>query len=525
MTAVNLDLAVSLVQLAASPTIAFGLSSSHYPSWSEPPFSKIIEGSVPPGFYAANSPAKKLFGEQNAWERWTAENKAAVVAGGITCWHKLRDRPLQEKDAHSETPTPLATISETVALGYTKVWSSSTGPPLDFAQSSTLVGAWQVSILATSRDATARLCTESAKHDDWIMVLSELPSSGSTTSFVPRNDVSNSVSEPDRRPSMGTSNSSSTISSVITDPASSTSKSSNRRIEIKSGVPSSIRAVSEGFQVALPADGSTKVKTAWTSTAEVGGPDHLHEASSMSSRHKPTNGSYPDDGKTNAHLRIAEETTDSDKTNEEQPISEETTVWDDFSVAPVNPADLVNLAVHSPVGMVLATPELRLYWVNARWYEITKVQRGQDLNSWIDGIHPESLPILMDVLQGLMASKEKRAGDIRWKDDAWSTFTAQVLLDPEGNVTGIAATIDDCTQRKNLELAQLENLKVQEAAARYAADQAIARAKELADWHSQRRVLERRTRQFAQMAEISPIGLSFATTDGEIIWGVSLYSY
>ena len=523
MTAVNLDLAVSLVQLATSPTIAFGLQSSSYPSWSEPPFSKIIEGSSPPGFYAANSPAKKLFGEQNAWERWTVENKAVLVAGGITCWHKLRDRPSQEKDAHPETPTPLATVSETVVLGYAKVWSSSTGPALDSAQTPTVVGAWQVSILATSRDATSRLRTERAKHDDWIMVLSELPFSGSTTSLVPGSDVRNFViSEPDRRPPMGTSNSSSTISSVITDPASSTSRSSNRRIEIKSGVPSSIRAVSEGIQVALPADGSTKVKTAWTFTAELGGPDHPHEASSMSSGHELTNDSYPNDGKTNAQPRVAEETTDSAKTNGDQPVSEETTIWDDFSVAPVNPADLVNLAIHSPVGLVLATPELRLYWVNERWYQITKVQRGQDLNSWIDGIHPESLPILMNVLQGLMASKEKRAGDIRWKDDAWSTFTAQVLLDPEGNVTAVAATIDDCTQRKRLELAQLENLKVQEAAARYAADQAIARAKELADWHSQRRVLERRTRQFAQMAEISPIGLSFATKDGEIIWGMSL---
>jgi hypothetical protein len=199
--------------------------------------------------------------------------------------------------------------------------------------------------------------------------------------------------------------------------------------------------------------------------------------------------------------------------------SEETTVWDDFSSAPVNPADLVNLAIHSPVGMVLATPELRLYWVNARWYEITKVQRGQDLNSWIDGIHPESMPILMDVLQGLMETKDKRTGDIKWKDGAWSTFTAQALWDPEGNVTGVAATIDDCTQRKNLQLAQLENLKVQEAAARHRAEEANATAKQLAEWQLQRRALERRTRQFAQMAEIASVGLTAAKTDGELIWG------
>lgn len=203
----------------------------------------------------------------------------------------------------------------------------------------------------------------------------------------------------------------------------------------------------------------------------------------------------------------------------QEQASPETTVWDEFSVAPVNSAELVNLAVHSPVGMVLATPELRLYWANPRWYEITQVQRGQDLNSWVDGVHHESLPILMDVLQGLMESKIKRTGEIKWKDGTWSTFTAQALWDSAGNVTSVAATIDDCTQRKNLEFAQLDHLKQQEAAARHKAEEASARAKQLADWQTQRRVLERRTRQFALMAEISSVGLSFAKTDGEIIWG------
>jgi hypothetical protein len=200
---------------------------------------------------------------------------------------------------------------------------------------------------------------------------------------------------------------------------------------------------------------------------------------------------------------------------------EDSTLWDDSVVAPVNTDDLVNLAIHSPVGMVLATPELRIYWVNARWYEITKVERGQDLNSWIDGVHPESMPTLMDVLQGLMESKVKRNGDIKWKHGGWFTFTAQVLTDTQGNVTGVAATIDDCTQRKTLELAQIESLKMEEITARRMAEEASARAKELGDLQSQWEVLERRTKEFAQMAEISAVALTTAMPDGELIWGRS----
>lgn len=502
MAVVNLDLAVSFLQLAAAPTIAVGLPTSHHPQPSESPFTKIIEGLAPHGFYAANAPAERLFGEQTPWERWSSENKAAVAAAGIKCWQTLQHRSLQEKEGLAEIPRSLPASSETVVLGYTKTWSPSSGKTLDFAQSSTLAAAWEVTILATSRDVASRLLDSAAKYDDWIMVLSEAPTSSPTSSlYVPRNDITTSSSDPDhRRPSLGTNGSSSTIYSIITDQASTNSKSSNRRIEIKSGVPNSIRALSEGVQVALPADGLSSVKTAWTSTTEAA--EREYPTSPITSRDPTIITSLNGDKATN-HTQT----------------SEETTLWDDFSVAPVNAADLVNLAIHSPVGMVLATPELRIYWVNTRWYEITKVERGQDLNSWIDGIHPESLPILMDVLQGLMESKDKRAGDIKWKDGAWSTFTAQVLLDPEGNVTAVAATIDDCTQRKNLELAQLENHKVQEAAARYTAEEASARAKELAEWQSQRRVLECRTRQFAQMAEISSVGLTFAKTDGEIIWG------
>ncbi|KAJ9102896.1 hypothetical protein QFC20_004862 [Naganishia adeliensis] len=218
------------------------------------------------------------------------------------------------------------------------------------------------------------------------------------------------------------------------------------------------------------------------------------------------------------HNPSAEENDINDTSPYQDLDQDDPTLWDESIVAPVNTDDLVNLAMHSPVGMVLATPELRIYWVNKRWYEITQVERGQDLNSWIDNIDPDSMPMVIDILQGLMNSKVKRTGDIKWKNGGWFTFTAQVSTDSQGNVTGVAATIDDCTQRKTLELAQLESMKKEQAAARSRAEEASARARELVDLQSQREVLERRTKEFAQMAEISSIALTCAMPDGELIW-------
>lgn len=201
---------------------------------------------------------------------------------------------------------------------------------------------------------------------------------------------------------------------------------------------------------------------------------------------------------------------------------EDSTLWDESVVAPVNTDELVNLATNCPVGMVLATPELRIYWVNKHWYEITQVEPGQDLNSWIENVHPDSMPTVMDILQGLMESKVKRTGDLKWKNGGWFTFTAQVSTDLEGNVTGVAATMDDCTQRKTLELAEMERMKNEEVSAQRRAEEASARTRVLVELQSQREVLERRTKEFAQMAEISSIALSCAMPDGELIWGTSM---
>lgn len=507
MTASTLDLLVAYTQHQPTPVIVVGLSSpltSPYTSTS--PFSDIVNGSSTPGIYASNDAAEKLFAGCKPWRQWTVETEEAVVGGIDKCWLEVVQS--SAKNVVGASTTKLVSSSEKVAI------RAGTRSELANGSTTSLNQAWRIDIMATCHDAPSRLGSLSTSKDDWVMVLTSEGNVG-PTDFVPT-----ALDNAARRPSLSTIDSNSTISSTLadslpspcstsTDSLSSPFQSSvNRRIEIKGGVPSAIRAASRSVQCVLPPDDSTAAKTVWipqdgwTPTQERSAVDYMAPVQEGHNANTEKNRSH-----------IASLLQDHDIDDPE--------LWDESVVAPVNTDELVNLAINCPVGMVLATPELRIYWVNKHWYEITQVERGQDLNSWIENVHPDSMPTVMDILQGLMNTKVKRTGDLKWKNGGWFTFTAQVSTDPEGNVTGVAATLDDCTQRKILELAQMERMKSEEVSAQRRAEEAGAQARELVELQSQREVLERRTKEFAQMAEISSVALTCAMPDGELIWGMS----
>lgn len=508
MTASSLDLLVAYTQHQSTPAFVVGASSlPTRPCASVSPFSDIINGSSTSGSYASNDAAEKLFGGRKPWQQWTIETEEALIGAIDKCWSEVVQSIA--KNVFGATLTKLVTSSEKVVIRAGLTMEHPNGSVASAIQ------AWRIDLMATCHDAPSRLQSASSREDDWVMVLT------AEGDVVPTDIAPSALDNAARRPSLSTIHSNSTMYSVsadsspspystLTDSSPSPLKSSaNRRIEIKGGVPSAIRAASRSVHCTLPPDDTTAAKTGWTPmdgwtpTQDLPVVDY---AAPVQEGHNPS----------------AEENDINDTSPYQDLDQDDPTLWDESIVAPVNTDDLVNLAMHSPVGMVLATPELRIYWVNKRWYEITQVERGQDLNSWIDNIDPDSMPMVIDILQGLMNSKVKRNGDIKWKNGGWFTFTAQVSTDSQGNVTGVAATIDDCTQRKTLELAQLESMKKEQAAARSRAEEASARARELVDLQSQREVLERRTKEFAQMAEISSIALTCAMPDGELIWGTSL---
>lgn len=519
MTYGHLDSLVAYTRLVSASSVIVAVSSAWKSSsaTSNAPFTNIIKGHDDGGFYFDSKQPDDTYMGPKAWELWNADDRDELIGAVDKCWKSLSDLATERSGRRKSFiygPDSASTATERITVQHPYGESGADANPFQHGLIAAEVQrvTWRVSIMATQPESLVRFAARESTYRDWVLVLHK-ENSVNTGPADSQSMITNSHDDagvdfaPDdiRRPSLATNTSTSSASSKMTQLSLKSSRSSgNRKIEIKGGIPMPIRAASETTKFTLPAEGSIASKTVLTPMPSSLTP---HEYSGWEET-LPNHGQFPISDHTNTAPILHDEE-----------ISDEPTVWDDTSVAPVNPEDLVNLAVNSPIGMVLATPELRLYWVNERWYDITRVEHGQDLNTWIEGIHPDSMPTLMEVLQGLMQDKVKRTGDIRWKHDTWSTFTAQVLLNAEGTVTAVAATIDDCTQRKTLELAQMEALKEKEATARRIAEQASLRAKELAEWQQQSRILEQRTKEFAQMAEISSIALTCAKPDGELIWG------
>ncbi|KAJ9111427.1 hypothetical protein QFC19_001196 [Naganishia cerealis] len=513
----SLDLLVAYARLISVPSVIVALPSSWSSSseTSQVPFTKIISGLEECGFYFESDQPDEVHKGRRIWEKWSPDDRNELIDAIGRCWGSILHSSIEKVEYLKQSdlvPGNLSVRTESLSIQQSEsqyVTAAGSSEQNFLAEEPRVL--WRVSIMATTRESPVRLAAQESISQDWVLVLHKETSVGpdptnlqgkiAGTQHDEANASYDSAGRQLRRPSIATNTSNSSISSKMTHTSFKSSASGvHQKIEIKSGVPLPIRAASEITQFALPSEGFIANKTVITPSMDrsLG---YLGANATVSS-----GGDLPRSDVTRGAPVFADETSD-------EPV-----IWNDTAVAPVNPEDLMKLVINSPVGMLLATPELRIYWVNDRWYDIVKLERGQDLNTWIDGVHPDTLPTLMEVLQGLMQDKAKRTGDIRWKHGSWSTFTAQVLRDADGAVTAITATLDDCTQRKTLELAQLETLKEQEATARRIAEEASARAKELAEWQSQTRILEKRTKEFAQMAEISAIALTCAKPDGELIW-------
>ncbi|KAJ9104455.1 hypothetical protein QFC21_001950 [Naganishia friedmannii] len=515
MTYGHLDMLVAYTRLLSVSSVIVAVSSAWTSSAAtcHVPFTNIIQNHEDCGFYFDNEQPNDVHFGPKIWDTWNKQDQDELIRAVTTCWKSLSDMATEKSKQSTGityAPSKPSTATETITVQATESHKAGTTISPEYALA-TVQGQrvlWRVSIMATTRESLLRLATRESSYQDWVLLLHKeslvrsSPIDSQTMSPGTHHHAIFGSDDGGRRPSLATNTSNSSTSSKLTHSSlKSSGSSSNRRIEMKRGVPLPIRAASEATNFLLPAESSVTSQTVIT-------------PSSMNSHVYP---GAEENIQNQGHLQISDDAIAATLSLDDE-TSNESTVWDDASSAPVNSEDLVNLAINSPIGMVLATPELRLYWVNERWYEITRVEHGQDLNTWIEGVHPDSMPTLMEVLQGLMQDKVKRTGDIRWKHDTWSTFTAQVLLNAEGTVTAVAATIDDCTQRKTLELAQMEALKEKEATARRTAELASARAKELAEWQLQSRLLEQRTKEFAQMAEISSIALTCARPDGELVW-------
>jgi diguanylate cyclase (GGDEF)-like protein/PAS domain S-box-containing protein len=109
------------------------------------------------------------------------------------------------------------------------------------------------------------------------------------------------------------------------------------------------------------------------------------------------------------------------------------------------------LAEHAPVGIVLSEVGVRLGFVNDRFAELTGMGASDFLGSrWLDVIHPEDLPTLLDtlytVLEGATAEQTVRIQSVA-DTPRWCHFRLAPVTSSR-RAAGFIATVEDITARR-----------------------------------------------------------------------------
>jgi PAS domain-containing protein len=177
----------------------------------------------------------------------------------------------------------------------------------------------------------------------------------------------------------------------------------------------------------------------------------------------------------------------------------------------LNPLILARLAENAPIGMVIATTSAKLIWVNDMWYSLTGLKRGEPLDSWIERVAPEYMPLMLQTVADLMDTRAVSNVDFMWKDGTWANFTTQCDFDEDGCFVGLIGTLTDATRRKRAELNEIANLKM-------VAEETERRSHELAEAHKKNQKLQQQRNMLASVAEISPTGLTIANRAGKLLW-------
>ena len=177
----------------------------------------------------------------------------------------------------------------------------------------------------------------------------------------------------------------------------------------------------------------------------------------------------------------------------------------------LNPLILARLAENAPIGMVIATTSAKLIWVNDMWYSLTGLKRGESLDSWIERVAPEYMPLMLQTVADLLETRAVSNVDFMWKDGTWANFTTQCDFDEDGCFVGLIGTLTDATTRKKAELNEIANLKM-------VAEETERRSHELAEAHKKNQKLQQQRNMLASVAEISPTGLTIATRAGKLLW-------
>jgi PAS domain S-box-containing protein len=114
------------------------------------------------------------------------------------------------------------------------------------------------------------------------------------------------------------------------------------------------------------------------------------------------------------------------------------------------------LASHAPIGIFENDATGACIYVNARWSEIAGMPLGQALgDGWVEAVHPDDRERVAEGWRRAVATDTEFAIDYRYRrqddDIRWVHVTATALRDGRGDVIGHTGTVDDITDRREME--------------------------------------------------------------------------
>ena len=114
------------------------------------------------------------------------------------------------------------------------------------------------------------------------------------------------------------------------------------------------------------------------------------------------------------------------------------------------------LASHAPIGIFENDATGSCIYVNERWSEIAGMPLGQALGAgWVEAVHPDDRERVTEGWRRSVADGSKFVIDYRFRrqddDIRWVHVTTTTLRDGDGNVIGHTGTVDDITERREME--------------------------------------------------------------------------
>ncbi|KAI1119273.1 histidine kinase [Nemania sp. NC0429] len=123
------------------------------------------------------------------------------------------------------------------------------------------------------------------------------------------------------------------------------------------------------------------------------------------------------------------------------------------------------MAEFAPVGMFIADNQGHITYSNDMWWDISRHNRSESVNNWMQSVKDEDRPALEVVWRHLVSEKVAITHEFRFKCsrheggifiDTWVLMSAYPEKDPEGGIKGIFGCITNISQQKLAEQIQMQ---------------------------------------------------------------------